>query len=144
MHFAKALVQLGVKERSCVTLQGINSPEHIASIMGCVLANCIYTDTYLTNSPEVCLKQVKETSTKVIICDTYKRLKTSFLDRYEDELADCGVIACFLFAEGTTKETGGVSFRTNRRKEIKIFNWSQIMQLGTQVEDRAVFTRIEQ
>ena len=84
MHFAKALVVLGVAERSCITIQGMNSPEHLASIMGSLLANCIFTDIYMTNSAELCLKQVKETKSKVIVCDTYKRLKTSFLDQHAD------------------------------------------------------------
>ena len=142
MHFAKALIHLGVKERSCLMLQGMNTPEHLASIMGAVLANCIFTDTYMTNSPSACLKQVRETGTRVIVCDSYKRLKASFLDRYEDELADAGVVACFLFAESVTRETGGgISFKSTKRG-IKIFNWSQVMQLGSQVEDRAVFSRV--
>lgn len=84
MHFAKALVVLGVAERSCITIQGMNSPEHLASIMGSLLANCIFTDIYMTNSADLCLKQVKETKSKVIVCDTYKRLKTSFLDQHAD------------------------------------------------------------
>jgi len=142
MHFAKALVSLGVSERSCVILQGMNSPEHLAAIMGTVLANCIYTDIYMTNSPEVCLKQFRETNTKIIVCDTYKRLRTSFLDHYEKELSDEGLLACFLFAEGTTKGTSGLSFKSSRRG-IKIFNWSQVMQLGAPVEDRNVFVRVE-
>ena len=58
MHFAKALVYLDVPERSCVTLQGMNSPEHLASIMGTVLANGIFTDVYVTQNPEVCVRQV--------------------------------------------------------------------------------------
>ena len=102
MHFAKALVYLGVAERSCITIQGMNSPEHLTSIMGSVLANCIFSDIYMTNSPEICLRQVRETKTKIIVCDTYKRLKASFLDKNEQALADAGVVACFLFAEGTT------------------------------------------
>ena len=83
MHFAKALTYLGVPERSCITLQGMNSPEHLASIMGSVLANCIFSDIYMTNNPEVCLKQVQETKSRVIVCDTYKRLRAFFLDPYE-------------------------------------------------------------
>lgn len=98
--------------------------------MGAVLANCIFTDTYLTNSPSVCLKQVRQTGTRVIVCDTYKRLKASFLDRYEDELAEAGVVACFLFAEGVTKESAGTSFKSTK-KGIKVYNWSQVMQLGS-------------
>lgn len=102
MHFAKALACLNVSERSIVTIQGMNSPEHLASIMGSILANCIFCDVYMTNSPEVLLAQIMETKSKVIVCDTYKRLRASFLDQNEKKLADAGVIACFLFAEGTT------------------------------------------
>ena len=78
----------------------------------------------------------------MIVCDTYKRLRASFLDLFEDELAEAGVVACFLFSEGVTKETAGLSFKSTK-KGIKILNWSQVMQLGAQVEDRAVFQRIE-
>ena len=56
MSFAKALAYLNISERSIVTIQGVNSPEHLASVMGTVLGNCIFTDIYLTNSPELCLK----------------------------------------------------------------------------------------
>ena len=75
MSFAKALAYLNISERSIVTIQGVNSPEHLASVMGTVLGNCIFTDIYLTNSPELCLKQIKETKSKIIVCDTYKRLR---------------------------------------------------------------------
>lgn len=110
MHFAKALVFLGVKERACITIQGMNSPEHLTAMMGSVLSNCIYSDIYMTNSPEICLKEIKETKTKVIVCDTYKRLKSTFIDHHDEEYAAMGVIAYFLFAEGTTKESAANSF----------------------------------
>lgn len=94
----------------------------------------------MTNSAEVCLKQVRETKSKVIVCDTYKRLKTFFLDQYAEELADAGVIACFLFGEGQTVESSNLVYRGTKR--IKIYNWSQVMQLGSEVEDRVIFRRI--
>ena len=140
MHFAKALAVLGVAERSCVMIQGMNSPEHLASMMGAILANCIFCDVYMTNSAEVCLKEVKETGTKIIVCDTYKRLKASFLDKSEEQLADSGVVACFLFAEGTSQESAGMAYKSNKR--FKIYNWSQVMQLGSEGEDHAIFKRI--
>lgn len=55
MHFARALVGVGVQERSVVLIQGANTPEHVACIMGTTLANCVFTDIYPTNSPKVCL-----------------------------------------------------------------------------------------
>ncbi len=79
-------------------------------MMGSILANCIYTDIYMTNSPEICLREIKETKTKVIVCDTYKRLKATFIDQHDEEYAKMGVVAYFLFAEGTTKESAANSF----------------------------------
>jgi long-subunit acyl-CoA synthetase (AMP-forming) len=54
MGFAKALVSLGIPERSTVLIQGENTPEHMACIMGTILANCIVSEIYVTNSPDVC------------------------------------------------------------------------------------------
>ena len=84
---------------------------------------------------------MRETKTKVIVCDTYKRLRATFLDCHEKELADAGVVACFLFAEGTTQESSGLAYRCSD-KRIKIYNWSQVMHLGSEVEDRVIFRRI--
>ena len=82
-----------------------------------------------------------ETRTKLIVCDTYRRLKAQFLDKLEDDLENLGVVACFLFAEGTLSEAAGTSYKG--RSRIKIFNWNQVMQLGGEVEDRAILKRIE-
>ena len=106
----------------------MNSPEHIASIMGTVLSNCIFTDIYMTNRPAVCLKQVEETQAKIIVCDTYKRLKESFLNENEHKLGELGVVACFIYGEGLFHETSGYVYK--QTKHFKIFNWSQIMELG--------------
>lgn len=54
MAFAKALVSLGLPERSTVLIQGENSPEHMAAIMGTILANCVFCDIYPTNSADIC------------------------------------------------------------------------------------------
>ena len=104
--------------------------------MGTVLSNCIFTDIYQTNSPEVCLFQVAETKSKVIVVDTYKRLKEKFLDKNADELVKLGVKACFIFAEGLHAEQTGYFYKS---KHLKIFNWSQIMELGSEIEDRVVY-----
>ena len=82
--FAKALHVLGISERSCVLIQGVNRPEHMISMMGTTLSNCIYTDIYMTNNPKVCYSQVEQTKARIIVCDTYKRLRNSFLDQHEE------------------------------------------------------------
>jgi len=44
VHFAKALHQLGIEERTTVSLMGTNTPEHFIAMMGTILANCIITE----------------------------------------------------------------------------------------------------
>ena len=44
LAFSKSLVFCGIKERSCITIQGFNSPEHFMAIMGTICANCIFSD----------------------------------------------------------------------------------------------------
>lgn len=56
MLFAKALVKMGVKERSSVALLGYNSPEHFIAMMGTFLANCVISEIYITNGAEACYK----------------------------------------------------------------------------------------
>lgn len=51
MQFAKTLVELGLPERARVCFIGHNSPEHFMALMGTILANCIFTEVYLTNGP---------------------------------------------------------------------------------------------
>ena len=109
-------------------------------MMGTVLSNCIYTDIYMTNNPKVCLSQVEQTKARIIVCDTYKRLRNSFLDQHEEELAKLGVVACFIFAEGTTSECSSVVYNS---KYLKIYNWGQIMKMGQDVEDRVVHKKIQ-
>lgn len=89
--------------------------------MGTILSNCIFSDIYMTNNPKVCLHQATETKARIIICDTYKRLKSSFLDKNEEALAKLGVVACFIYAEGLTSESASIMYNS---KYLKIYNWS--------------------
>ena len=59
-------------------------------MLGTVLQNCLFSDIYMTNSPETCLYQVRDSGAKVIVCDTYKRLKERFLVN-EQALVELGV-----------------------------------------------------
>ena len=126
LAFAKALHVLGIQERSVVLIQGNNSPEHLASIAGAVLSDCIYTDIYPTNSPALSMYQAKFTKAKVLVCDTYKRLKEKYLD-HADFMRDSGITCAILFREGLAPESAKYTY-TN--ENIKIFTWSQALQLG--------------
>lgn len=56
LAFSKALVASGVPQRSIVTIQGLNSPEHFMAVMGTICANCIFSDQHMTSSPQACLQ----------------------------------------------------------------------------------------
>ena len=53
--FAAALVQVRISERGCINILGFNSPEWAIAFFGSMVANCIPSGVYLTNSPEACL-----------------------------------------------------------------------------------------
>lgn len=86
---------------------------------GAILSNCIFTDIYPTNSPDLCLQQAGLTQAKVIVCDTYKRLKEKFLD--SKDFAKLNVTHCILFREGLTPENSKYSYFNS---DVKIYNWS--------------------
>ena len=46
--------------------------------MGTILANCVFTEIYLTNGPEACAKQVMHSRASVIVCDTRQRFNDKF------------------------------------------------------------------
>lgn len=56
LAFAKALVACGIPQRSIVTIQGLNSPEHFMAVMGTICADCIFSDQHMTSSPQACLQ----------------------------------------------------------------------------------------
>lgn len=78
-QFAKALHALGVPERARVCFLGPNSPEHFMALMGTILANCIFTEIYITNGPQACATQIQHSQSQVIVCDTRKRYEERFL-----------------------------------------------------------------
>ena len=57
MSFAKTLITLDIPERSTIIIQGENTPEHLACLMGTILANCIATEIYPNNSHDSCVWQ---------------------------------------------------------------------------------------
>jgi len=100
MAFAKALIAMNIPERSTVIIQGKNSPEHLACLMGTILANCVATEIYPNNSHDTSIWQAQHCEAKVIVCDSYDRLYRNFLKpgNLKEQLPDVKV--CILFSEG--------------------------------------------
>lgn len=111
----------------------------MACIMGTILAGCIFSDIYPTNSENVCLYQVKHSQAKIIICDTYARLKSKFLVN-TDEILKSGVKACILFADGVN-ENDVINFPQG---PIPIYTWSQVINsVGSEIGNGVITKRID-
>lgn len=102
-----------------ILIQGVNTPEHFAAMAGTVLANCIYTDIYPTNSQDVCIHQAAFSEARVIVCDTYKRLKEKFLD--SRDFVTLRIKYAILFKEGLLPQSSKYSYFNG---DIKIYNWT--------------------
>jgi long-chain-fatty-acid--CoA ligase ACSBG len=55
MAFAKAVLSMGVTERAGIAMMGFNAPEWAMAFMGGIMANCISTGIYVTNTPDACM-----------------------------------------------------------------------------------------
>lgn len=78
LSFAQTLLALEVPPRSRICFMGHNSPEHFMALMGCILADCIFTEVYATNGPQACLQQIAHCGAGVIVCDSYERYREKF------------------------------------------------------------------
>lgn len=50
MCFAKAMMALGITERSSINIMGHNSPEWVISFLGSISYNCVASGVYPTNN----------------------------------------------------------------------------------------------
>ena len=140
MHFARALVGMGIDERSVVLIQGVNTPEHVACIMGTILANCVFSSIYPDNSPDVCLHEVRHSKAKVICCDTYERLKSKYLKNPQIFINE-GIKAFILFSEGVCNEP--TECYPKVKGQIPVYTWSQLMSSASaEIGDGVIFNRI--
>lgn len=98
LAFSKALVASGVPQRSIVTIQGLNSPEHFMAVMGTICANCIFSDQHMTSSPQACLQQMKHSGSKIIVCESWQTLKEKYLVN-EAALVQLGVQVAIIYGE---------------------------------------------
>jgi len=73
-RFAVCLINSGLKERSYISIMGVNSYFWICSFVGCLLANMIPIGIYNTNSSESAQQIVRHSKSSCIIIDDQFRL----------------------------------------------------------------------
>lgn len=74
----------------------------------------------------------------MIVCDTYKRLKEKFID--SKDFLKLKIKYAILFKEGLLPESSKYSYFNG---DIKIYNWSQALALGHEIENRVILRRVE-
>ena len=73
--FAKAMIHLGVDERSAVNIMGFNSPEWAIAYFGSLLRNNVISGVYATNGAAACQYQAHHSEAQVIVVETLEHLK---------------------------------------------------------------------
>ena len=109
------------------------------AIMGTICANSIFSDQYVTNSPQACLQQIEHSGSTFIVCDSWQTLKDKYLVN-EKKLVQLGVKIAVIFGE-FGPEFLGDGRKTQQDKKgdkIKVYNWTQFLNLGHDIDNRVI------
>ena len=96
--------------------------------MGILLANCVFTDVYVTNGSDACLLQAQHSKSKLIVIDTHQRYLEKFAQRTV-ELQKMGIKSVILM-----NETNNDKYSL-KRNGLRVYNWSQTMEIGAKVDN---------
>lgn len=133
--FAKAMISVGHKPHQAVNVYGFNSPEWFIAHMGSVLGGGKAAGIYPSDTPEqVCFKA--KHSGSAVACVENDKCITPFIT-FKDELPDLKAIVCWAYqpTEDKIVRSDGT--------EIKLYKWSDFLELGKDVETKELDKRIE-
>lgn len=127
---AKALMALGVEERSAVAIVGFNSPEWVFSWIGAVMCGCLGTGIYATNGPDGVAYVVEHSKAKIVIAENEAQLSKF---RGVDARRLSSVLAFVAYMPDQ-----GVPAPINSAQS---FNWAGFVASGSSTTDAAVDAR---
>ena len=126
-RFAKALVHMGVRERSAVNIIGFNSPEWAIAFFGPMFANVIPSGVYTTNAADACFYVADHSEAEVIVVENKVQLA-----KYESILKDLPrVKAIVVYADSVPEGSSSI-----------VMTWEKFMGLGKELKDSALNERI--
>jgi long-chain-fatty-acid--CoA ligase ACSBG len=75
MRFAKVLHHFNVDNHKIVNILGFNAPEWLIANTGAMLAGCIATGIYATNTPEACHYITQHSKAEILVVEDNNQLK---------------------------------------------------------------------
>jgi len=131
MRFSRAMINIGVGQRSATNIIGFNSPEWVISFAGSLLSNCVPVGVYTTNGPEACQYIAEHSECKLVIVENTKQLKKYL--KVWDSLPNLKAVVVY------TPDSQLDSMRKGR----EVYTWEEFMGLGSDSDINEVESRIK-
>lgn len=115
-YLAAAMIELGVKERSCVNIIGNNSPEWVIGCIGSIFANLIAAGVYTSNKPDACVYIANHSNSEIVFVEDLKQYK-----KYYSAKEQVNIVKYFIVwneaVPGDLKNRG-------------VLSWDEVLNLG--------------
>jgi len=115
-YFAAALIELGIKERSCINIIGNNSPEWVIGCIGSIFANMIAAGVYTSNNPETCVYIANHSESEVILVEDMKQYK-----KYYSAAEEVKTVKYYIMWNEPVPE---------ELREKNVFSWDDVINMG--------------
>jgi len=119
-YFAAAIIELGVKERSCINIIGHNAPEWIIGCIGAILGNMISAGVYTTNNARACQYISNHSEAEVVLLDTFEQYK-----KYQSSTEKLNTVKYFVMWGDAVPEGSE-----------NIISWIELINMGRLVYDK--------
>lgn len=119
-YFAAAMIELGVKERSCVNIIGHNAPEWIIGCIGSMFGNMVCAGVYATNTPKTCQYIANHSNSEVVLLDTLEQY-----NKYQGNKEKLNTVKYFIIWCDPVPEN------TNN-----VISWEELINMGKLVHDK--------
>lgn len=126
---ARALIALGAKPGSGVSLIGFNSPEWVIADVGAILAGCVPAGIYTTNTPEQVRYITDHCEAKVAFADSAMQVEKFVAEA--DQLPHLEVVVQMT---GKPKDS--------RQGKLRVLGWDEMLALGESHPERELDDRI--
>jgi long-chain-fatty-acid--CoA ligase ACSBG len=131
MRFAKSLVFLKIESFKIVNILGFNSPEWFFACLGSVLAGCIGTGIYITNTPAACRYISEHSKAEVVVLEGNHQLE-KYCGFTRDDLPNLKVLV--VYGEAIERNLAA-------KCAFPVYPWDEFMGLGEKVSESDVDLR---
>ena len=116
------LFRSGIKERSCININGCNCPEWIIGCLGSIFANMIAAGVYTTNSPDACVYISNHSESEVVLLEDMKQYNKYFSAKEPTKTVKYFIMWGESLPEGADRN--------------KFLIWSEVISMGKTVYEK--------